>query len=37
MALSIIQRQNVYVSKTIRGIKEGRDEFLEKAVEIARE
>jgi C-terminal processing protease CtpA/Prc len=26
---------NVYVSKTIRGLQEGRDEFLEKALEIA--
>jgi len=27
---------DVYVNKTIRGIKEGRDEFLEKAIEIAK-
>lgn len=26
---------HVYVEKTIRGVKEGRDEFLEKAIEIA--
>lgn len=26
---------NIYVTKTITGIKEGRDEFLEKAIEIA--
>lgn len=28
---------NVYVSKTIQGVKEGRDEFLEKAIEIAKQ
>jgi hypothetical protein len=28
---------NVYVTKTIKGIKEGRDEFLEKAIEIAKQ
>lgn len=28
---------NVYVSKTIQGIKEGRDEFLDKAIEIAKQ
>jgi hypothetical protein len=28
---------NIYVSKTIQGIKEGRDEFLEKAIEIAKQ
>ena len=27
---------DVYVTKTIEGVKEGRDEFLEKALEIAR-
>ncbi len=27
---------NVYVSKTIQGVKEGRDEFLEKAIELAK-
>lgn len=27
---------NIYVEKTIQGVKEGRDEFLEKAIEIAR-
>lgn len=27
---------NVYVTKTIKGVKEGRDEFLEKAIEIAK-
>lgn len=27
---------NVYVTKTIQGVKEGRDEFLEKAIEIAK-
>ncbi len=27
---------NVYVEKTIQGVKEGRDEFLEKALELAR-
>jgi len=26
---------NVYVTKTIQGIKDGRDEFLDKAIEIA--
>ncbi|MDX5437896.1 MAG: peptidase S41, partial [Pontibacter sp.] len=26
---------NVYVEKTIQGVREGRDEFLEKAMEIA--
>lgn len=28
---------DVYVTKTIQGIKEGRDEFLEKAIEIAKQ
>jgi len=28
---------DIYVSKTIQGIKEGRDEFLEKAIEIAKQ
>ena len=28
---------NVYVTKTIQGVKDGRDEFLEKAIEIARQ
>ena len=28
---------NIYVSKTIQGIKEGRDEFLEKAISIAKQ
>ena len=28
---------NVYVNKTIQGIKEGKDEFLEKAIEIAKQ
>lgn len=28
---------NVYVTKTIQGIKEGRDEFLEKAIELAKQ
>ncbi|HEY3372940.1 MAG TPA: S41 family peptidase [Prolixibacteraceae bacterium] len=28
---------NIYVTKTIQGIKEGRDEFLDKAIEIARQ
>jgi hypothetical protein len=28
---------NVYVNKTIQGIKEGRDEFLEKAISIAKQ
>lgn len=28
---------NIYVSKTIQGVKEGRDEFLEKAIEIAKQ
>ena len=27
---------DIYVSKTIQGIKDGRDEFLEKAIEIAK-
>ena len=27
---------NIYVTKTIQGVKEGRDEFLEKAIEIAK-
>lgn len=27
---------NIYVEKTIQGVKEGRDEFLEKALEVAR-
>ena len=27
---------NIYVTKTIRGVREGRDEFLEKAIEIAK-
>lgn len=27
---------NIYIHKTIKGIKEGRDEFLEKAIEIAK-
>ncbi len=27
---------DIYVEKTIKGVKEGRDEFLEKAIEIAR-
>ena len=27
---------DIYVEKTIQGIKDGRDEFLEKALEIAR-
>jgi len=28
---------NVYVTKTIQGIKEGRDEFLDKAIEVAKQ
>ncbi len=28
---------NVYVTRTIKGIKEGRDEFLDKAIEIAKQ
>ena len=28
---------NVYVTKTIQGIKEGRDEFLDKAIELAKQ
>ncbi len=28
---------NIYVNKTIQGIKEGRDEFLEKAIEISKQ
>lgn len=28
---------NIYVNKTIQGIKEGRDEFLEKALELAKQ
>lgn len=27
---------DIYVKKTIEGIKEGRDEFLEKAVEVVK-
>lgn len=30
-------RPNIYVTKTIKGIKEGRDEFLEKAREVAKQ
>jgi len=30
-------KPDIYVSKTIQGIKEGRDEFLEKAIEIAKQ
>jgi len=30
-------KPDIYVSKTIEGIKEGRDEFLEKAIEIAKQ
>jgi C-terminal processing protease CtpA/Prc len=28
---------DVYVNKTVEGVKEGRDEFLEKALELTRE
>jgi hypothetical protein len=28
---------NVYVAKTIKGVIEGRDEFLDKAIEIAKQ
>lgn len=28
---------NIYLEKTIKGVKEGRDEFLEKAIEIAKQ
>lgn len=27
---------DIYIEKTIKGVKEGRDEFLEKAIEIAK-
>jgi hypothetical protein len=30
-------KPDIYVSKTIQGIREGRDEFLEKAIEIAKQ
>jgi hypothetical protein len=33
--LSIWVLPDIYVEKTIKGIREGRDEFLEKALEIA--